>query len=105
MKNYLADHDTLNLIAPSGGVESGVPVCIEDLFVIPKQTAPAGQSFVGMRYGIFALPVEGSASVVTGKKAYWSKSKKAVTSAAENNLDIGHFYQSSGDGLVEVIVS
>ncbi|RCI70805.1 DUF2190 family protein, partial [Pseudomonas aeruginosa] len=34
-KNYVEDGNVLTLIAPAGGVQSGVPAVIGDLVVVP----------------------------------------------------------------------
>lgn len=51
-KNYVEDGNVLTLIAPAGGVQSGVPAVIGDLVVVPLVDAAAGEPFAGKTGGV-----------------------------------------------------
>lgn len=55
-KNYHQDGDVLDLIAPSGGVESGNPYAIGTLAVVALVDASAGEVFAAKATGVFWLP-------------------------------------------------
>ena len=54
-KNFEQDGDVLTLIAPAGGVVSGVPVAIGQLVVVPLVTAAAEQPFAGRTDGVWNI--------------------------------------------------
>lgn len=55
--NFVEDGDVLTLIAPAGGVVSGVPVAIGTLVVVPITDAAAGEQFGGKTNGVWNVPV------------------------------------------------
>lgn len=57
-KNFVQDGDVLTLIAPAGGVVSGVPVAIGQLVVVPITDAAAGEQFGGKTNGVWSVAVE-----------------------------------------------
>lgn len=54
--NYVEDGDVLTLIAPAGGVLSGVPAVVGALVVVPLVDADAGEEFAGKPGGVWRLP-------------------------------------------------
>ncbi|UCP00095.1 DUF2190 family protein [Metapseudomonas lalkuanensis] len=56
-KNFVQDGDVLTLIAPAGGVVSGVPVAIGTLVVVPIIDAAEGQPFGGKTNGVWNVEV------------------------------------------------
>ena len=52
---FVQPGDTINLVAPSGGVTSGTPVLIGSLVVIPTVTALVGVSFAAHVIGVHTL--------------------------------------------------
>lgn len=72
MKNFVQPGDTLNLTAPAGGVTSGVPVIIGDLFVIPATSAPAGSQFAGKTDGVYELPKVSAQAWGEGAALYYN---------------------------------
>lgn len=65
-KNYVEDGNVLTLIAPAGGVQSGVPAVIGDLVVVPLVDAAAGEPFAGKTGGVWSLPA--AAGLTQGAK-------------------------------------
>lgn len=55
-KNFVQSGSAPTLIAPTGGVVSGIPVAINDLVVVPLDDATAGESFVGHTGGVWNVP-------------------------------------------------
>ena len=53
--NYIEDGESLTLIAPAGGVVSGVPLVINTLMVVPLTTAAEGETFAGKPKGVWKL--------------------------------------------------
>ncbi len=74
-KNFVQDGDVLTLIAPAGGVTSGVPAEVGDLVVVPLETAEAGAEFSAKIGGVWSLPAANGLAQgvkVSLKLAAWS---------------------------------
>lgn len=86
MKNFRADDDgVLNVLAPVGGVQSGVAIVLGGLLVVPHKDAVEGE-LVAVRYrGVFELPKVGVDAAEQLDKAYWDGA--AVTTAADDGGD------------------
>ena len=86
MNNYLNSGDTVNAIAPNGGVVSSMPVLIGLLFGIPVTTAVAGATFALRRKGVFHDVTKDVADAWTaGDVIYWDDVAKAFTKTAATN--------------------
>ena len=72
MKNFLQPGDTLDLIAPGGGVVSGAGVLIGSLFTVATATRAAGEVFAGKKKGVFTLPKLVTDVMAAGAKVNWN---------------------------------
>lgn len=86
MKNYIQPGDTLELIAPSGGVVSGTGYVIGALFVVAQVSAAAGAKFNGLVTGVCELPKTASVTPAQGAIAYFNNTTKAVTGTTATGL-------------------
>ncbi|MHA3791458.1 DUF2190 family protein [Sphingomonas sp. YL-JM2C] len=92
MKNYKQEGDKLRLIAPAGGVVSGVGVLIGALFVVAENTVAEGLPFSGVRRGVVELAAATHATtqgLAVGDVAYWDAGNKRVTKTATGNTAVG----------------
>lgn len=92
MRNYLQGGQALDLIAPSGGVTSGVGVLIGALFAVAAVTAAEAATFAGYTEGVFELAAATHAStqaISAGGAVYWDDSAKRCTATATGNTAIG----------------
>lgn len=92
MKNYIQHGDTLDLIAPSGGVVSGSPVKIGDILVVPQISAAEGEVFTGKRTGVILAVKYGAGSGqawAQGETVYWDNTNKRFTKTSTDNLKAG----------------
>lgn len=92
MKNFVQPGEMLDLVAPSGGVTSGVGVLIGAIFAVASVTAAEGETFSGAVTGVFDLAATAHAStqgMAVGDTAYWNDTTKAVTKTAAGNQAIG----------------
>lgn len=55
-KNFVQSGSAPTLIAPAGGVVSGIPVALGALVVIPLDDAAEGEPFVGHTGGVWNVP-------------------------------------------------
>ena len=89
MKKYVQEGNVITLIAPAGGVESGVIQVIETVAVMPVISAPEGEEFEGAVTGVYELPKKTGAAVAQLKKAYIDANGKLGTAAA--GTFVGYF--------------
>ena len=82
MKNFLQDGETLTLIAPAGGVTSGVAVLVGDLVVIPVNDAAAGEEFQGTKRGVYANQLKAAGTAWTAGDVLYFDSADSTFKAA-----------------------
>lgn len=101
MKNYVSEGENVTLVAPSGGVTSGVPVLIGGLLVVPSVTADEGDSFAGATKGIFTVTKVGSQAWAAGDIVYWDDSNDRFTKTASGSYKAGVAVAAVGSGAGE----
>ena len=84
---YLQPGDDLDLIAPTGGVTTGVPLLIGGLFVAPNVTAAETVAFTGKVTGVHAYTKTASQAWTAGQAIYWNTS----TAKFDNSPSTGPF--------------
>lgn len=89
MKNSRSEGDVLTLVAPSGGVVSGVPVLIGGLLVVPQASAAVGELFAGEVRGVLELSKVSAQAWSQLVKLYWDDTAKLVTTVTGSNTVIG----------------
>jgi predicted RecA/RadA family phage recombinase len=81
-KNFVQPGRQLTLVAPTGGVTTGVGVLIGTTFVIALQTVLAGASFDGATSGAWDLAKLNTEVWAAGDKIYWDNANARATNAA-----------------------
>jgi predicted RecA/RadA family phage recombinase len=89
MKNYVQPGHTLTLIAPGGGVASGTPYQIGQIFGVATVTAAAGAEFAAMVEGVFDLPKVSAQAWTPGAVVYWDAGAGLATTVAGGKIRIG----------------
>ncbi len=90
MKNFVQPGDSLDLIAPSGGVVAGAPVKIGSIIAVPAITAPVGATFSGAVTGVFDLAAATSQAWTQGVLLYWDDTAKNFTTTVGSNQKAGY---------------
>jgi predicted RecA/RadA family phage recombinase len=96
--NGIQKGDVLTLIAPAGGVVSGVPVVIGSLFVVPAVTAVETAPFSGDVVGVFELPKLSTAVLAAGTKVSWDATNKRCVVPGTGMIPIGAATEAAGNG-------
>lgn len=78
-RTYRGDGNVLDLIAPMGGVTVDVPYMHGDLFVVPKVTAAAGDTFAAIVAGVVELPKKSTDSWGEGDLLYFDEADEEIT--------------------------
>lgn len=100
MRNFVQPGDTLDMVAPSGGVVSGAGVLIGAVFGVPVVSAAQGETFALQVTGVFDLTAATGAGTdfAAGVKLYWDNTAKVVTKVATDNTFIGHALAAKATG-------
>lgn len=87
MKNFVQPGNSINAVAPSGGVVSGIPVIIGSLPGIPGTTALEGGEFELHLVGVYDIDKATGAAWAVGDKIYWDPiAKKGTKTTTDNTL-------------------
>ncbi|AMO77498.1 DUF2190 family protein [Pseudomonas citronellolis] len=100
-KNYVEDGNVLTLIAPAGGVQSGVPAVIGDLVVVPLVDAAAGEPFAGKPGGIWSLPA--AAGLAQGAKCSVLDGE-LVAAATADSVPFGYITEATVAGFASALL-
>lgn len=76
MKNYVQPADVLTLIAPTGGVVSGVGVVIGEIFAVATANADATKEFEGQITGVVQLAKTSAQAWAVGDAIYFDRTNK-----------------------------
>jgi len=87
--NFIAPGDSIQFIAPGGGVVSGTPKQIGQVLVIPMVTAAATVLFNGVIRGVFRVTKVGSQAWAEGAIVYWDAGNTRFTTSGAGNLRAG----------------
>ncbi len=106
MKTDVQPASPLSLVAPSGGVTTGVAVKIGDKVVVPVATVAEGLRFAGEDRGVFAISKVTGAGTggAQGTKAYWTTASSKANALSAGGVLIGVFAETCADGDTQAFV-
>lgn len=97
-KNHVQVGDTLSLIAPTGGVVSGMIYIIGALPVVAEFSAVVDEPFEGSTTGVYILPKVLADAPEQGAKAYLKADGTVITVTATGNKLVGVFTHAQANG-------
>lgn len=100
-KNFVQSGSAPTLIAPTGGVVSGIPVAINDLVVVPLDDAAAGESFVGHTGGVWNVPC--AAGLTAGSKVAVLSGELVADGTAEST-PCGKLITDAASGVADFLL-
>lgn len=103
-KNAVQRGNALHLIAPAGGVTSGMGYIIGSMFVVALTTAVAGDEFEAATILVWDLPKASADTATQLQAAYWDDSNDVVTTSSSGNRLIGAFTEARGNGTTMAYV-
>jgi predicted RecA/RadA family phage recombinase len=104
MKNFVQPGKNMTVVAPVGGVESGLPYLVGSLVGVATGSHAAGESYEMALEGVFELPKAGATVIAHGAKVGWDATGKLVVAAGAGDFDIGHAFAAAGNGPTKVQV-
>lgn len=104
MNNFVQPGNTIEAIAPAGGVVTGVGVVIgTNIFGIPATTAAATVSFSLVVEGVFDLAKQAALAIAAGDTVYWDTAADEVDTT-QTNVPIGVCVTAAAGGDATVAV-
>lgn len=98
-KNYVRSGAVVPLVAPVGGVVSGMIYLIGSLIVVAATTGAAGEMFEGHTVGEWDFNIKTLANTpAVGAKAYLTAAGTEITTTASGNTLIGVFTEAGVNG-------
>lgn len=88
--SYEQHGDTLDCIAPVGGVVSGKPVKIGTQVVVPQVSAVEGAVFAAKTTGVWKVAAATGQAWGALVTLYWDDAAKVFTTTATSNTKCGH---------------
>lgn len=102
MKNYLYTGDTLDIVAPAGGVVSGNAYLIGTIIGVAVATAAVGATVAMRVEGVFTLPKLSTDVVTQGALLYWDNTNFRLTLTSAGNTLAGIAWAAAGNGPTTV---
>lgn len=102
VNQVLDETKNITLIAPAGGVTSGVPVLIGGLFGVPVASAAATEQFVLQRTGAYVINKLSTDVVTQGQLLYWDNTNFRLTTTASTHKLVGAALAAAGSGVSTV---
>jgi len=106
-RGYKQPAETLEWIAPSGGVLAGVPVIIgtPGTLAFPLGNAAVGEPFRTPTAGSYVMTKEPGLAITNGDTLYWDNTNKRITKTASTNVVAGIAGKSeiAGSSTVQVV--
>lgn len=104
MKNYLQPGNSLDLIAPAGGVVSGVGFIIGQIFAIAVATKAAGEVVAGMVEGVYEMPKLAADNMTVGLKVNFNNTTKEMQLATSDLDGVATVVEAAGAATTTVKV-
>ena len=105
MKNFSKPGDSLDLIAPSGGVVSGLAYIIgASIFAVAVATKAATETFAGIVEGVVTLPKLTTDVVAAGDKLNWNDTNDELQKATSDLDGVATAVVAAGNGVTSLAV-
>ena len=90
MRNHFQPGNSLDFVAPAGGVVAGSAYKAGLLIHVASTNAVEAASYNGDLVGVFELPAATSQAWAQGVKLYWDDTAKNFTTTSSSNTACGH---------------
>jgi predicted RecA/RadA family phage recombinase len=89
MDNFVAPGESIDFVAPSGGLTTGTPKQIGQVVVVPGITGAENAIVPCMIRGVFRVTKVGSQAWTQGAIVYWDAGNSRFTTVGPGNLRAG----------------
>ncbi|MCM5528961.1 DUF2190 family protein [Parasegetibacter sp. NRK P23] len=104
MNNAVAPGNTVEIVAPSGGLTSGQPLLVGGMVGISHSKYAEGETAVIDLEGAYTVPKAGGAAWATGDKLYWDDTNKVFTKTATSNTLAGYAWAVAASGAASGVI-
>ncbi len=87
--NFVHKGDVVTVVSPSGGVSSGDPVLIGEIFGVALHDAVAGAALELGIEGVFTLPGDTNLVIAQGDRVFWDATNGWVDKTATAQVAAG----------------
>ncbi len=108
MKNFIADGNSLQIAAPSGGVTGGAGYLVGKIFTVAVATAAENEQVTMMTKGAYrGLAKATGEAWVVGDMLYYSTTNSNLTKTSSGNTFAGYAYSAaqSADAIGDILLS
>lgn len=102
MKNFLQPGNSLDLIAPAGGVISGLGYVLGSILVFAQATKAAGETFAGVNEGVIKAAKLTTDVMAVGVKVNYNNTNKEFQIATSDLDGTGIVVEAAGNGDTDV---
>lgn len=105
-KNFVQNGDTITVVSPSGGVSSGDPVLIVEIFGVATHDAVATADLELALSGVFTLPADTNLVIAQGDRVFWDAANGWVDKTASAQVAVGRAVVAKGltDATIDVLL-
>ena len=89
MENFRQPGDIISIVAPTGGVTSGVGVLIVSLFGVATTTTTVGLPAEIVVEGVVEIAKTSALAIAVGDRLYWDDTAKVVNKTATAQVMVG----------------
>jgi len=102
MRNFIKGGNIVTLTAPAD-IASGAVVKVGNFIVVAQAAAKSGESFEGVRAGVFTVAKKGTDVIAQGDPLYWDDANKYLTKTSAAGLFlVGAAEVAAGNGVATV---
>jgi predicted RecA/RadA family phage recombinase len=103
-RTFVQPGNTIDAIAPAGGVKSNDGIVLGSLFGIAEVDAAEGETYSLTLVGVHRVPKATGGPLAAGALAYWDAAAKNVTATAAGNTMIGAIVEQAASADTSALV-
>lgn len=104
MKNFIQPGDTLDLIAPTGGVVSGKGYIHGQIFAVAQETKAQTEKYAGLVEGVVEMDKLSTDNMTEGLKVNWNASNEEFQLATSDLDNVGTVVEAAAASTTKVKV-
>ncbi|MFO1156631.1 MAG: DUF2190 family protein [Rhodospirillales bacterium] len=106
MKNFVQEGPSIDIVAPTGGVTSGVGVLIGTLFGVATVTAAEGAAAAIITAGVVDIAKTSALAISVGDRLFWDDTNKVVnkTTTAQQQVGVAVAAAANPSATVKMLI-
>lgn len=104
MKNFIQNGDSIQVIAPVGGIVGGDPYKVGGIVGVAVHSADEGAACTIRVSGVYEIKKTAALALSAGDKLYWDNAAKEVNKTSAGNTVIGYAWaDAAGADAVGIV--